>query len=173
MVLILKDRGQKMGYCGTALILHPLALIVFVSILFVISFAVIYIIKRVLKIGKDEITHEDGSIAYTAFIAWVYNFIALAAALIIMDIVSFSISFLEVIHGEWRGLSDDRPPELIYILFLALLHAGLLLFSYFSFRKRIVNKTKRNKMYVVFVVSSALICAILMCFVLGVFVVPK
>jgi hypothetical protein len=165
-----KIRGQNMGYYGSVLILHPLALLVLVFILFVISFAIIYIMKRILKISKDEITHEDGSLASKAFSAWTYNLIALAVALIIMDIVSSSIPFLEVIHGEWRGQSDDYLPELIYIISLALLHAGLLLFSYFAFRKKIVNKIKRNKMYVVFVVSSALIWAILMCFALGVFV---
>lgn len=158
-----------MGYSGIILILHPLALLVLASILLIISFTVVYIMKWIFKISREEIVNENGSLVSLALSTWAINLVALAVALVTMDFVSFSIPFLNVIHNEWRGLSNDYLPELIYIICLALLHAVLLLFSYFAFRKKIVNKVKRNKMYVAFVVSSALIWAILMCIGMGVF----
>ena len=119
--------------------------------------------KRIFKLNKEEIANENGSLVSLALSAWAINLAALAAALVIMDFVSFSIPFLNVIHSEWRGKSNDHLPEIIYTLFLALLHVVFLLFSYFAFRKKIVNKVKRNKMYVAFVASLALIWVILMC----------
>ena len=60
-------------------------------------------------------------------------------------------------------------PAVVYIALLALLHAALLSFSYFFFKKHIVNKSKRIIMLIVLVVVSALIWAVLTGFALGVY----
>ena len=85
-----------------------------------------------------------------------------------MDFIAFSIPYFDIIHAEFRSsLSDSYLPELIYIILLALLYAALLLSSYPAFRAKIANKAKRNKMFAVFVISAALIWAIIMCFGMG------
>ena len=150
------------------MVLHPLSLLIIAAVLLIITFAIVYTMKRVFKLSKEEI---DGSFASLAFSAWAINLAALALALIIMDFITLSIPFFDVIHAEFsRSIPRDSfLPEIIYITSLALLHAALLLSSYPAFRKKIESSVKRNIMYVSFVIASALIWAVIMCFGMGVF----
>jgi hypothetical protein len=159
-----------MCYAGILLLIIPQMLLVLVSILCVISFAVLYINKRIVKLNKEEIITKKGSFVPLALMAWGFNLLALSAALIIMDAVSFSIPFLDKIHNEWGiAFANAYVPAIIYIVCLAFLHAGLLLiFCYFLFKKKIASKPKRIKILIPFAVSSALIWAFVMCFGLGV-----
>jgi hypothetical protein len=154
-----------MGYAGILLLIIPQLFLILVSILFIITFAAIYIMKWIVKLSKEEIVNRKGSLLPLAFSAWGCNIIALAASLGIMDIVSFSIPFFDGIHSEWGiAFANAYVPALIYIICLALLHAALLLFSHFAFKKRITIRPKRIKMLTVFIVSSVLVWAFIMCF---------
>jgi hypothetical protein len=156
-----------MGYSGTVMFLHPLSLLVIAAVLLILTFAIVYTMKRVFKLSKEEI---DGSFASLVFSAWAINLVALALAQIIMDFITFSIPYFDIIYAEFRSsLSNSYLPELIYITLSALLYAALLLSSYPAFRAKIANKANRNKMFIVFVISSALIWAIIMCLGMGVF----
>lgn len=158
-----------MGYLGILFLFVPQGLLILLSILIVISFVSLYSMKRIVNLTNEQIVNKKGSLVPLAFTAWGFNISALSVALIIMDVISSEIVYLQAIHSEWGGSTEQaRTPELIYIVCLALLHAGLLLFSYFSFKKRIISKPKRIKMYIAFIVSSASIWALFMCFVLRV-----
>ena len=84
-----------------------------------------------------------------------------------MLIVSGLIPVLRVVHGEWQGTGFDKIPEFIYIIYLALLYAALLSLSYPSFRKTIINKQKRSRMFGVFIAASVFIWMIVMFLVMG------
>ena len=131
-------------------------------ILCVISFAVLYIMKAIVKVSKDEIANKKGSMVPLVLILWGFNVGALLAALGIMDIVSFSIPFFEPIHSEWGiATTGGYFQGAVYCACLALLHGGLLSFSYFFFKRKILNRSKRIKILVAFVISSAFIWALL------------
>ncbi len=151
------------------MLLMPQTLLLIMVILLVITFVSIYVTKKAVKLSKEEINHDKGSLVSLAFRSWGINIASLAAALVIMDMVSLSIPFFEVLHSEWRGITEHAPiPEIVYIFCLALSHGALLVLSYPAFKKRILSRAKRIKIFVVFDVMSALMWALLMCFGLGV-----
>lgn len=88
-----------------------------------------------------------------------------------MLILSSNIDYFQVIHSEW-GIAYENAyvPAIIYIVCWALLYAGLFSFNYFFFRKAIMNKSKRNKIFFSLIAISAIVWAALMCLLfLGIF----
>lgn len=158
-----------MCFFGSLLLIAPPLLLILISIVLVISFSVLYIMKRVVKLNKDEIANEKGSLIPLALTTWGFNVLSLAIALIVMDIISFTVPFLDRIHSEWGiAFANAYVPAIIYVAALILLYAALLiLFNHFVFKKKITNKPKRMKIICSIVVSSALIWAFIVSFILG------
>ena len=74
-----------MGYTGTLFVLLPHTVLLMAVILLVISFAVIYSMKGVLKLRKEEIANEKGTLMPLTFVVWGINTGVLAASFVIMD----------------------------------------------------------------------------------------
>jgi len=162
-----RSEDNYMGYFGSIVFLHPRFLLINASALLIITFVSVYITKAILGLNKADI---NGSLVALTFIAWAINFTALALALIITDVITYSIPYFNVVHAEFKSISrNNYLPEIIYTASVALLHAALLFSTYPAFRKKINDNAKRNDMFAAFVTSSPLVWAIIMCLELRIF----
>ena len=55
-----------MGYSGTVMFLHPLSLLVIAAVLLILTFAIVYTMKRVFKLSKEEIDGLFVSLVFSA-----------------------------------------------------------------------------------------------------------
>ena len=154
-----------MGYSGTAFVMLPSTFLLMAAILLAVSFAVIYSMKGIVKLSKEEIANEKGTLIPLTFAAWGINVAALSVSFIIMDFITVNNPFFSIIHSEWGGVTPHPPiPEIVYISILTALHGALLVFSYFVFKKWIISKPKRVRFFIAYVISSALLWALFMCY---------
>ncbi len=158
-----------MGYTGTMFVLFPPTFLLMAAILLAISFASIYIMKRLVKLSKQEIINEKGTLMSLIFTIWGINVAALSVSFVIMDLITLYNPFFNNIHSEWaRSIPHSYMPEIAYICILSVLHSVLLLFGYLAIIKWIACKPKRFRIFIGYVTSSVLLWALFMCFGFGI-----
>ncbi|MHB1316203.1 MAG: hypothetical protein ACYCX2_12130 [Christensenellales bacterium] len=119
--------------------------------------AVIYAGAGILKISRDEIAGQRGSLLPLAFSAWTFAFTAMAGSLLIMLILSMVIPYFSVLYSEWHTAYDNAYVQLIiFCMSWAALYILLLLPARFRFKRFILHDPKRKKLFSAFWVFSAL-----------------
>lgn len=158
-----------MAYSELLLILPPFNLIP-IAISLATCFAVLYAMKGILKIKKEDITSGKSSIISLVFAVWGVSIGALLISFIIMNIIGHNIPYFIPMYREMAMAGEDRTtPAIIYVVCQVLLYAVILPFSYFVFRRMVKNKTKRNRLFIALFVISVILWALFMCFAFRVF----
>lgn len=135
----------------------PLAF-AWLALLLGICFAIVYTCKRAFRIKREEIKHPKGSLVSLTFQVWGIDVAAWLVSFVTMFLVTYRMPFFEGINSEW-GIAFEHayPQAYVFLAIWAVFYAALMLPSYFCFKKRIVDRTKRNMTFICFDVFSAVI----------------
>lgn len=89
---------------------------------------------------------------------WAIDVAAWLVSFITMFFVTYRMPLFEGINSEW-GIAYEHayPQAYVFLAIWAVFYAALMLPSYFCFKNKIEDKVKRNRMFLCFILISAVI----------------
>ena len=144
------------------LFLFPQVSFIWLAMLFTISFVVIFFGVKIIKIKREEILNSTGSLFRFIVSTWGINIAAFSCAIILTEIITANIPYLNVIHSEFIAYENITIQDDISIACLFGLHIVFLLLSYLLFKKTISDKSKRKKLFISFITISGGVWATLL-----------
>lgn len=127
-----------------------------------ISFAAVYLGKRICHINRTDIVNLNGSLIPTTFALWGISVGALDISLILLLLVSSNIPFFNGVHGEW-GIPFENAygPAVVYIACWMALFALLQLPSILVLKKKVLRKP--GTIFALQLLSSTVITTATLC----------